>query len=100
MGVSEDDMLQIRDDNGVWWHKVMTTVARQHFQNGSVVLIADVDKNARIVNSNWIKVRYARQEQWYGAHLFESPRFGHACHYVKDRLSGEGSKMHTFIEAK
>lgn len=91
-------MSRLVDDHGVIWSKVLTTKALHHFTKGHTILIAEVSKQGVIVNDNWVKTRRGKQEGWHTPHFFETPRFGHACHHVRDSRS-EGS-VYTFIEWK
>lgn len=91
-------MSRLVDDNGVVWNKVLTAKALQRFSEGHTVLIAEVNKDCVILNDNWVKTKRAKGESWYAPHFFATPRFGHACHHVRDGRSA--GNVYTFIERK
>ena len=91
-------MSRLVDDNGVVWNKVLTSKALQRFSEGHTVLIAEVNKDCVILNDNWVKTRRGKAEVWHAPHFFETPRFGHACHHVRDSR-GSGN-VYTYIERK
>lgn len=85
----------LTDNAGVKWRKVLSGRALDDFTKGHVILIAEVDKSKRIVNDNWLLVLRHKEEHWYADHHFATPRYGHACHHVRDKVTS--GNVYTYI---